>query len=554
MALDTTGLDIGETSETKKEEFNLKLSDEELIQQITAWERESEELYGLLERVTKENLNYYHGNQTDVELIRGKQSKAVENRIFMAVETMIPIATARLPEIEAVSNDDNEKAQINAQRLQKVINYQLEKLNVQELTEQFARDMITKRLGVFKTPWDKKFDDVDLKLIDPKRIRIPKFGRSVDELAFLIEELELSYGQLKDFFGEAKAKDVLASSPKDADHKVRKVTYLVQEVWTNEYVCWRSGNIILKKEANPYYDQEDVSKNHFDHPRKPYIIKSLFQTDESIIGDTDYIQQIKRIQDNVNIRKRQIEDITNQVANPNLLIDSQVMSEEEAALITNEPGQIIYGPNVANEAMFRYQSPGQVPAYLFSDLEFSRQEFDNIWGLHSTTRGEREGRETLGGRKLLRQADLGRIDLVARQIERALGEVADWFTQLIKLFYTEQRFFAIVGDEGTEMIRGFSGEEVSNVKLTVRPGSTLPRDEVTIHGEALQLWQLGAIGVRTLYKMLKLPNVGEAIKDFAETKSGAILQQGGGQGAIPQLPGGQQPEGLQRSPQEQITG
>ncbi len=532
----------------RKEEFTQGQSDKKLIRQIDAWLEESSSFYEDLRRIWQTNLEYYRGNQTEVLTIRGKKSKAVENRIWMATETMIPIATARLPEMEVLSNNDDEKSQMNADSLKKVLAYGFERVGVQEKAERFARDMIVKRYGVLKPSWNKAIDDFEVTVIDPRRIRIPAFGRSVDELKYIIEDLELSFEQLVEQFGKAKANDVFKANPKPSDDKIRKVTYSIQEVWTNETVVWRAGKIILKKKANPFFNFKNKNKNHFDKPAKPYIIRSLFHTSESIIGETDYIQQVMRIQDNINTRKRQIEDLTSLVGNPFLIIDSDVMSEEEAAQITNEPGQIIHGPGAADPGRIRFESPGQIPQYMFADLETSRNELDNIWGIHSTTRGEREGRETLGGRKLLRQADLGRIDGIARQIERGLGDLGDWFTQLIKMFYTTERTLSILGDDGVEMVRAFKGDQVENVRLIVRPGSTLPRDEVTIHGEAIQLWQLQAIGIRTLYKMLKLPNAPEAIQDYANTHSGAILQEGQQQagqqtgGAIQGLEGIQTPQ------------
>jgi hypothetical protein len=206
------------------------------------------------------------------------------------------------------------------------------------------------------------------------------------------------------------------------------------------------------------------------------------------------------------------------------MIDSNVMSEEEAANITNEEGLILYGNGAADGSKIRFQSPGNVPNETFIDLQNSRNEFDNIWGIHSTTRGEREGKETLGGRQLLRAADLGRIDLVARQLERALDEIAEYWTQLIKLFYTEDRAFSIISEDGVRFIKNFSSKNVGkDVRPMVMAGSTLPKDEITLRQEAIQLWTLKAIGIRTLYKRLKIPNMTEAIDDFIQTQSGQIL-------------------------------
>ena len=58
----------------------------------------------------------------------------------------------------------------------------------------------------------------------------------------------------------------------------------------------------------------------------------------------------------------------------------------------------------------------------------------------------------------------------------------------------------------------------------VKPGSTLKEDEFSIQQKAILLWQNKAIGLKTLYKMIRLPNVSEAIEDYKETFS----QQAGG--------------------------
>ena len=90
---------------------------------------------------------------------------------------------------------------------------------------------------------------------------------------------------------------------------------------------------------------------------------------------------------------------------------------------------------------------------------------------------------------------------------------------MIKLFYTEEKAFTIMGDDGARFVKTFSSKKVGkNVKPMVKQGSTLKEDEYAIQQKAILLWQYKAIGLRTLYKMIHLPNVQQAIDDFKETQ------------------------------------
>ena len=161
---------MAEDNNLQKEQFDTGMSDADLLIQIQEWEKESETFYEVLKRVWDTNIRYYNGLQTDVDLIVGTGSRTVENRIWMATETMVPIATSRLPDIVVKSGDEDEQSQQDAMDLQDVLGFHMERVRIQEKAERFIRNMIVKRYGVFKVSWNKKIDDVGLEEIDPKRI------------------------------------------------------------------------------------------------------------------------------------------------------------------------------------------------------------------------------------------------------------------------------------------------------------------------------------------------------------------------------------------------
>ena len=100
-----------------------------------------------------------------------------------------------------------------------------------------------------------------------------------------------------------------------------------------------------------------------------------------------------------------------------------------------------------------------------------------------------------------------------------------------------EKSFSILGEDGIRFVKNFSGSKVGKgVKPMVKSGSTLKEDEFAIKQSAIILWQSKAIGLKTLYKMLKLSNMQEAVDDYVQTQSGALIQGqggGGGEGLIP---------------------
>jgi hypothetical protein len=124
---------------------------------------------------------------------------------------------------------------------------------------------------------------------------------------------------------------------------------------------------------------------------------------------------------------------------------------------------------------------------------------------------------------MLKQGDISRIDLLVREIDRAVAEIGNWATQLIKLFYHTQRTVKIYGQRGLEFIT-FSRDNIEDgIEVLVKEGSTLQVDEVSRRNEAVQLFQIGALDPITLYERLKFPNPQEAAERLIRWQTGQLL-------------------------------
>jgi len=174
--------------------------------------------------------------------------------------------------------------------------------------------------------------------------------------------------------------------------------------------------------------------------------------------------------------------------------------------------------------MLRRDSPPTLPNYMFELWNALNHALDNLFGIHSTTRGEREGKETAKGRTLLKAADMGRLDYIVREIDRAVKELGDGWVQLMKMFYTEPRKIKMLGDLGDMEMFEISGEDFEDgSEIMVKSGSTLPHDEVSEADQALLLWQQGAIDPISLYEKLDFPDPMKSAERLMKWKMGTLI-------------------------------
>ena len=61
-------------------------------------------------------------------------------------------------------------------------------------------------------------------------------------------------------------------------------------------------------------------------------------------------------------------------------------------------------------------------------------------------------------------------------------------------------------DGGIEFVKLSRDDIEDHIEIDVKDGNILPMDEVTLHNEAIQLWQLQALDPVTLYERLKFTN------------------------------------------------
>lgn len=533
--------------ENENLEFGENASDKDLVTIIDLWVKESQPWHDVMLSAQNKSVQYYLGEQTEKKEIPEYNSDTVINRIFEATETVVPIVAGTAHRFIAIPAEDNEKSLARARTHQKVLSRKYSDLGLTEKLRDVTRDMILKRFGVAKWYWNYSKDDIDVKVIDPRLILIPKMRCKAKELPYKIEIQGYDKDELETFFPKIKADDISKSKTISTTRGVEDdlKDYQVLEVWTSEYVAWKAGDQILKRMVNPYYDWTGIEEerkidtptgkvktkkfkkfsNFLDRPRDPFVFFAPFTTGDAPVSETCLAEISIPIQDDINVQKRAIVNNLVKMGNGQILMDAGVMSEETRNSITSEAGLIIEGKNLVSENRFRREAGLPLPNSHFQNLQHSISSFDSVFGVHGSVRGASES-DTLGGQIMDRQQGLSRIQQLTDVINEGVAEMVDGLTQLMKMFYTEDHVIKILGkNEAVEFVKHNQDSIEQGMIIDVKDGRPNSLDPIQRSNQAIQLWQLGAIDPITFFERLEFPDPVEIAQKLLAWKRGELLME-----------------------------
>ncbi len=214
--------------------------------------------------------------------------------------------------------------------------------------------------------------------------------------------------------------------------------------------------------------------NHFDQPRKPYIFATLFNNENTPIGQTDMITQSIPLQENIDETKRDITENA-KVVNGTLKVDASVMSKADAQRIRYEAGGIVWGKGVKEGVTREMGTP--LPAFVVENMIDSRHEIDDLMASSSAFKGEREGQETKGGRLALIEQSYLRLNELVQVIDYVTYESFNWDYQLAKIKYTEHHYAKTQGKQNAvEILTLIQDDFEDGAEVRVISGKTLPED------------------------------------------------------------------------------
>lgn len=543
-------------------ELSLEMDSEELIKLSDTWERawNDSAVKTAWQTQGEENEKYWKGdhfNRPEKENARPIK----DNAIFEGLETYLPQVTQRDPEamvalaVTEVQSDENQQF---AHALQLELGELADDLKLRLKLKGAARHWSIYLIGALKMGWDLDKDIPAIKVLRPSRLILDPEA-TVDEEGYTGQRI----GEHRKLPASTLI-DLIKKQP-DSGSNVSYIEDLVKgdlatevgfiEWWTNEYMFWKIGTRILVKRKNPHwnYDEKNIGQeepestetssdasqenegtkvtpsdetnpqpqgitpaipqlpttsnqppipqkgvNHLKTKKMPYLLLSIYNLGKQPVDVTSLIGQNLANQDLLNKRLKQMDknaDTTN--GGMVVSLERSGLTQEQASGVTTaiRNGGIVAIP-AGNPQEAVWKPPMyELPAYIYNSVVDTRNRIKDIWGTRGSSAAGLETDQTVRGKMLNRTLDTDRIGGgISEYLEQLADDAYNYLVQLLYVY--DDRFIQAISN----------GIPLPKVKVSVKEGSLLPKDSITIANQAIQLATEGKMSLIDMYKRLDYPN------------------------------------------------
>jgi len=527
----------------ERKELSLALDDKELIHLKQSWEKDwnGSDAQKQITNKGDENTNYWKGVQFDSALYSDNKRPLQDNAIFEAIETFLPQATAKNPEPTVRHVGSGVVEDPLSQGVKDVLAYFADTGSLKLKIKDGTRNWILRYVGIWKIGFNTETRQLETYVVDPKKLVLDPEGKIVNgqyEGECIGERKKDTASFLTGLFPKHKE-----YFKKVVDGKMgTKVDYI--EWWTDEYVFWTHKDKVLDKARNFYFNYSQEEKyidelgnertkklspiNHFKSPKKPYAFLVVHSTGAMPCDDTNEMDQALTLQDATNKRIRQIDKNADN-ANAGAIVSGDNFTKEQAAEVGEalRKGNTVWVPNGDVNTAYRRDVGRDLPAYVYNSLVDYRNRLADIFGIRGSTAGNLQGENTVRGKILAKQSDSSRMGSgVTEYIEQSADFIYNYWTQMMFVFFTDQDFIDILGQERGMSVYQELFTNRQSVLVSVKEGSLIPQDELTQRNEAVDLFNAGALDPLTLFERLRFPNPEESARKLMEFKNpGAVMPQ-----------------------------
>lgn len=506
----------------KKDELDIELTDEELLD----LKRKVENDYAIYEAGVsirqKANLTYYLGKQKSGSPEATEGVVIGDNLLFEATETFIPAALSKNPEPVVFSDDTKEGDQLSTS-VKVMLQYHADILSLRSQLNLMVRKWTVDFLAVIKHGWDKEMGDIIDDVRDVKNFVFDKNGY-VDVygnfVGLLGERIKSTAQELVDLFPKHSAYITVMVDNKMGTEVVRT------EWWNDKYTFTSYKDKILDKSKNPHFNYDEESKeldedglevevvtagnNHFGRPKKPYTFLSQFSFANQPHDVTGLIEQNIPNQMRVSRRNQQIDFNLSRQNNSDVFsgnnFNQETATQAKNALAKGNPILIPSGGSVA-EAIVRLRAEG-LDSSFFNDLENQKTALRMSFGTEGITASPPDRNELATGLIVNKENDSSRVSGgIGDALERVAKAIFNQHVQFYYVYYDEPHTASIMGQMRAVEFAQLSSKEMNKkLVISVSPNSMKPKDEVTEMNQALELYKLEALDPKTLLTRVNFPD------------------------------------------------
>jgi len=489
------------------DELALDLTDEELLELRKGYETKSAPYIGKIEPRQKANKAYLLGTQNNTR--NGKT--APSNLLFSSTATFVPQALAKNPE-PVVWSDNTDEGKTASGDIKTMLQFHADRLCLRKSLGLLVWHWSVYFLAVMKHGWDIETNDIKSEVRKPSNFVLDPDGyvdvKGDFRGAYLGERIQSTAQELIDLYPESKTYITEKVGMKFGTSVVRT------EWWTNAYCFTTYEEHILDKHKNEFYNYEDGKPNHFALPKMPYTFLSVFSLQDQPHDFTNLIEQNIANQDEITETDSQVMKNLRHSNNAILLDDAHfTMETGKQAADAVESGDPILAPK---DTVQRLPS-NPLPDGLLNKLEVSKQTLMAIYGVQGLSPQDQNSDTTARGMILNQSHDSTRIGGgIGDALEQVADNVFNWWTQLYYVFYDEKHYAAIMGaGRAVEYVSLQMADEQRRFVVSVSPNSMVPKDELTRHNQALDLFKAQALDPISLFKELDYSDPMETAKQTA---------------------------------------
>ncbi len=520
------------------------------------------------------------------------KSTPVVNYCFTVVETIVPIMTDSNPTILVAPENpqDVQTSEIIGECTKRI----LKENRMQQKTTLTVRTSLILGTGFQKVWWSEDAcrgkGDVMISNVDPRHVFPSPGALDVQDAAYFIYAANVPVNYIEDMYPDAKGKirpgvweedltveksitsqsgsgssgvvgpvrstdstgtgeGTSTSNPVGGvtSHGVMERSKLATliEMWHK-----KDGKVWLSVVANGIVLRDELSP--FKHNKYPFARLLDYAIPQCFWGMGE-MQQLEKLQDFINKRRGQSQDILKIVASPPLIADSNSGINPKAMVA--RPGTIIYktpGSDV------RWLQPPNIPGALFDIQQMDKADFDAISGIFDVTQGRKPaGIEAASAIQELQEAAQTRIRLKVRNLETFMAEVGELIVPTMQQFYKADRVVRIVGGDPNkpefvvinQSIVDKTGKVVKindistgEYDVEIGVGSTMPVNKSRYYAQMKEMFELGIVDDQAVIESSVLPptEVSKIIqrKKQKEQELMMLEQAAAGGGQVPQGPVG----------------